>query len=79
METVTKFFGQDPESKLKAAETAVESKKKELADAESALAAAKTAVSPSSGTIGSDGVQGGRRRKTRRRGAKKRKSTRSRK
>lgn len=58
MDYLAKLTGQDPESKLAAAEAAVETKKKELADAESALAALKPA-----GTV--DGVQGGRRRKTR--------------
>ncbi len=64
METVKKLFGQDPDSQLKAAETAVATKKQELADAERALAEAQKAVVPPSGTI-SDGVPGGRRRKTR--------------
>jgi hypothetical protein len=58
MDYLAKLTGQDPESKLAAAEAAVETKKKELADAEAALAALKPA---SSGTI--DGVQGGRRRR----------------
>lgn len=78
MDYLNQLTGQTPEAKLKAAETAVEQKKKELADAEAALAEAKQAVAPSSGTVGPDGVQGGRRRRrrsTRRRTG--RKSTRS--
>ena len=62
MEAVTKFFGQDAESKLKAAQTLVEQKRKELADAETALSALQATPS---GTISSDGVTGGRKRKTR--------------
>lgn len=57
---ISKFFGQDAASKLKAAEDLVTQKKTELADAEAALAALQ---SPASGTV--DGV-GGRRRKSRR-------------
>jgi len=62
MDYLAKLTGQDPESKLAAAEAAVETKKKELADAESALAALKP-----SGTI--DGVQGGKKKS--RKGTKK--------
>jgi hypothetical protein len=61
MDAVTKFFGQDAESKLNAAAALVTQKQKELADAEAALAALQA---PSSGTV-SDGVQGGRKRKSR--------------
>jgi hypothetical protein len=72
METVSKFFGQDPESKLKAAEALVTQKEKELADAKSALSALQA---PAVGTVSADGVPGGRRRKSR----KSRKITRRRK
>ena len=72
METVTKFFGQDPESKLKAAEDLVKQKEQELEDAKAALSALQA---PASGTVGADGVAAGRRMKSR----KSRKITRRRK
>ncbi len=68
MDAVTKFFGQDAESKLKSAQDLVEQKKQELADAEAAVAALQ---SPASGTV--DGVQGGRRKKSRRKITRRRK------
>jgi hypothetical protein len=72
METVSKFFGQDAESKLKAAEALVTQKEQELADAKTALSALQA---PAVGTVGSDGVPGGRRKKSRRGGKKSRKLT----
>jgi hypothetical protein len=74
MDTVSRFFGQDEESKKKAADDLVLAKEKELADAKTAAAALEA---PLSGTV--DGVKGGRRKKTRRGGKKSKKSRRSRK
>lgn len=70
MDYLAKLTGQDPESKLAAAEAAVQTKKQELAAAESALAALKPV-----GTV--DGVQGGRRKTRSKRRRTGRKSNRS--
>ena len=69
---ISKLFGQDAASKLKAAEDLVTQKKTELADAEAALSALQV---PASGTVGADGVTGGRGKKSRRSGKKSRKLT----
>jgi hypothetical protein len=83
---ISKLFGQDAASKLKAAEDLVTQKKTELADAEDLVTQKKTeladaeaalsALQPSaSGTVGEDGVTGGRGKKSRRGGKKSRKLT----